>query len=608
MSWDGGWGGDTTFGDASGKLGPATSLGSDSRDAIGAAGVSFASNDISLIAWVYPNALSSDDGIVFSRGTDTTGMAVRNSNHLGYEWDGAHWDWATGPSLSALSWQMCAVVGSGSGVTAYVDSASATDTETLTSTTIDDLRVAVDEYSYSGRRLDGDFQHVSIHSAARTSAWISHEYDQTNDNVTFWGTWSWETEGGGTTHEVSLADSVGVTDDIASILGKLVSIFDSVSITDDITKTIGFARILSETVSSSDTIVISRTIVRSLLDSVGVGDTLARNLVAIRLLQDSISISDSSDILLSQLIAVLLEDGVSVTDTTNVVAAYVRALADSIDLSDSLSTAIVKSILVADSVGVTDSLIRSGAYFLVFAETVGISDALSTSLFQLITVSLSETVAITDTATRIGTFLRAITDSISLSDLESATRDIIRIIEDSISITDTVDFSRALIRNLIDTVGITDELTTQMIQYITVALSDSVSITDNTTRGRIARVLLQETISATDELKTAAQFVRSIVESVTIDDDLSRRLQMFVTLVDTIEMSDTVSTAFITDKLRDLADAVGITDEVLARVLREGDDWFGKPQFIESLTEKHPKLISALEALIPRITGVKKDE
>lgn len=49
-----------------------------------------------------------------------------------------------------------------------------------------------------GRRFwTGSIANVHFHDIVRTSNWRSHEYDQTNDNATFWGTWNWTSSGGG---------------------------------------------------------------------------------------------------------------------------------------------------------------------------------------------------------------------------------------------------------------------------------------------------------------------------------------------------------------------------------------------------------------------------
>jgi hypothetical protein len=72
---------------------------------------------------------------------------------------------------------------------------------------------------------------------------------------------------------------------------------------------------------------------------------------------------------------------------------------------------------------------------------------------------------------------------------------------------------------------------------------------------------------------------------------------VFVQFVESVGATDDITTFFVTDQFLAFADAIGISDEVVAQVLRIGDNWFGTPSITESL-----------ETLVPRIVGVKKDE
>ena len=42
----------------------------------------------------------------------------------------------------------------------------------------------------SGTHMNAKIQHVQAHSTARADDWIEYEYDQINDQATFWGTWT----------------------------------------------------------------------------------------------------------------------------------------------------------------------------------------------------------------------------------------------------------------------------------------------------------------------------------------------------------------------------------------------------------------------------------
>lgn len=54
------------------------------------------------------------------------------------------------------------------------------------------VAVGVAGDSTPSQYADGQIQHVLLHSTARSAAWLAQEYAQTNDNATFWGTWTWQ--------------------------------------------------------------------------------------------------------------------------------------------------------------------------------------------------------------------------------------------------------------------------------------------------------------------------------------------------------------------------------------------------------------------------------
>jgi hypothetical protein len=43
---------------------------------------------------------------------------------------------------------------------------------------------------WGGGYFNGKIQHAQIHSESRSDDWIEYEYDQVNDQATFWGTWT----------------------------------------------------------------------------------------------------------------------------------------------------------------------------------------------------------------------------------------------------------------------------------------------------------------------------------------------------------------------------------------------------------------------------------
>ena len=51
-------------------------------------------------------------------------------------------------------------------------------------------RFAIGGAIWNGGYFNGKLQHSQIHSAARADDWVKYEYDQVDDQATFWGTWT----------------------------------------------------------------------------------------------------------------------------------------------------------------------------------------------------------------------------------------------------------------------------------------------------------------------------------------------------------------------------------------------------------------------------------
>ena len=141
-----------------------------------------------FIVWMRRNGNQDTyDGILFSRGTDVTGMNFQSSNQLGYHWNGTQntYEWNSGLTLPNLAWSMCAVSVSGSSATAYLCQSSgitsATNTVSHTSTILNDIQIARDPAIVFGaaRYYTGNISQVSIYNRALTATEITQNFDAT---------------------------------------------------------------------------------------------------------------------------------------------------------------------------------------------------------------------------------------------------------------------------------------------------------------------------------------------------------------------------------------------------------------------------------------------
>jgi hypothetical protein len=188
--------GGVTVGGATGKLGAATDFdGSDDRLDY-TAGAPVDSDDSLFIAWANPDA-TNQRALIYQDDTGTNGTIYRRLMHssfmLGNVNDGAGsstttWNFNVG--VSASTWYMAAYQMNTS-TSRYVfanDNQGGHDTTSVTVTGTD--RIGIGGAIWGGSYFDGQMQHVQVHASARSADWIEYEYDQTNDQATFWGTWT----------------------------------------------------------------------------------------------------------------------------------------------------------------------------------------------------------------------------------------------------------------------------------------------------------------------------------------------------------------------------------------------------------------------------------
>ena len=144
---------------------------------------SITTSTATFIVWIRRNGNQSQyAGILFSRGTNVTGLNFQSSNQLGYTWNDASntYNWVSGLTLPDLTWCMCALSVSASSATAYLCQSSgitsAVNSVSHTSTVLDDINVGRDEYS-SSRLFTGNIAQVSIYNRALTAEEVLQNYN-----------------------------------------------------------------------------------------------------------------------------------------------------------------------------------------------------------------------------------------------------------------------------------------------------------------------------------------------------------------------------------------------------------------------------------------------
>lgn len=137
-----------------------------------------------FLVWIYRNGNQGQwDGVLFSRGTNVTGLNIYTANQLGYTWNDASntYSWDSGLTVPNLEWSLCAVSVSSTFATAYLCQrngiTSALRSVSHASTTLDDIKIGQDDLG--GRFFTGNIAVAQIYNRALSRDEIIQNYNAT---------------------------------------------------------------------------------------------------------------------------------------------------------------------------------------------------------------------------------------------------------------------------------------------------------------------------------------------------------------------------------------------------------------------------------------------
>jgi hypothetical protein len=137
-----------------------------------------------FVSWIRRNGNQNQyDGILFSRGTNITGMNFQVSNQLGYHWNDAlnTYNWQSGLTIPDLTWCMVAVSVTSTAAIAYLCQSSGITTATNTvshgSSLLNDIKLAQDDFG--SRFFTGNIAISQLYNTALSAAEVRQNYDAT---------------------------------------------------------------------------------------------------------------------------------------------------------------------------------------------------------------------------------------------------------------------------------------------------------------------------------------------------------------------------------------------------------------------------------------------
>jgi hypothetical protein len=134
-----------------------------------------------FVTWIRRNGSQGQyDGILFSRGTNTTGMNFQVSNQLGYHWNdaGNTYNWQSGLTIPDATWCMIAVSVTSTAAIAYLCQTSGTTTATNTvnhsSSLLNDIKIAQDDAG--SRFFNGNIAIAQLYNVALSAGQVAQNF------------------------------------------------------------------------------------------------------------------------------------------------------------------------------------------------------------------------------------------------------------------------------------------------------------------------------------------------------------------------------------------------------------------------------------------------
>ena len=154
-----------------------------------------------------------------------------------------------------------------------------------------------------------------------------------------------------------------------------------------------------------------------------------------RAISDSMALSSAND--RAYAAARANADSIAISDVVDRVYSGVRTNADSIALSDAVDRVYSGVRDIADVVALTDSIGYSFIKSRALADEVAISDSFPVAVMVL-SRDLAESIGITDSMFRVGSYDRGLSDILALSDTQTKQMELVRYLSENMALTDSL--------------------------------------------------------------------------------------------------------------------------------------------------------------------------
>lgn len=201
-------------------------------------------------------------------------------------------------------------------------------------------------------KFNGSLNDFQVHQVRRTADWIAEEFAQTNNNATYWGTWTNTTAGGATeeTHSAAVdvgsafADRVIVADSLTGAAELDDAPADTSAVGEAITSGVDAGMTVADGVTAGESLTSAVDAAMTLADRVDVGEAITPDVAVTFALSIGGAVSVS--------IGEGIDAGASLSDRVNVT----EDVMDGVDVSFDGAIGGLVTVSIGEGVGVGDAL------------------------------------------------------------------------------------------------------------------------------------------------------------------------------------------------------------------------------------------------------------
>lgn len=376
----------------------------------------------------------------------------------------------------------------------------------------------------------------------------------------------------GLTLTMNVSDAVGVAESVAIALPGLtltVNVSDAVGVAESIEQLVTSDANVSDNVSAGESvaIILPDNLTFSISDAIGVAETLKQ------LLTSFIQVSDSINVIQMTELAGPVVDLVSVAESIQMLVTSFTDVSDTVTAGESVDVDVPSAggdVSVSDAVGVSESTSVSVSDPQVsVSSSIGVAETVSAVLPDNLTLSISETISISEAITVVIGQNVSAQDAVAVSESVATTLpDALALnVSDSIGVAESVTVALAVefTFTVSEAIALTESITTTLSEALALDISDAAAVAESIEQLLISLVAVSDTVSATESIEQLLESLIDVSDAAGIAESIEQLVTSSINISGAVSVAEQI-TGVVTSYI-DKSDSVSVAESVTVAVV-----------------------------------------